>query len=140
MSDRDNRDNKENMFKKLARQHQPQPDSPAPPATPAAPKSPASPAPTASSESAIAKPQRRGRPSVGKQHNPYWRGETYYYYYVRGETELDVAAELLNLKREGLELDKSDLADALLAAWVRWRQGEDIEPLLLEIAPKRPEI
>lgn len=81
---------------------------------------------------------KRGRPSVGKQRNPYWSGETYYYYYVRGETELDVASELLELRREGLEIDKSDLADALLAAWVKWRQGEDIEPYLLDISSRRP--
>ncbi len=115
MSDRENR---ENLFEKLTRKHQPQPASP--------------PAP---SEDIVAK---KRRPPVGKQRNPYWRSQSYYYYYIQGETELDVASELLELRREGLEIDKSDLADALLAAWVRWRQGEDIEPHLLEISPRRP--
>jgi hypothetical protein len=56
---------------------------------------------------------------------------------VKRETDLDIEDELLNLKRQGIELDKSELVDYLLAAWVKWRKGEDSEFLLGEISPRR---
>lgn len=57
--------------------------------------------------------------------------------YIRKETDLDVEDELLQLKRQGIELDKSELVEELLNAWVKWRQGEDSDFLLSEISPRR---
>jgi hypothetical protein len=84
--------------------------------------------------SASPEPKKRGRPATGKRSDPNWIGRTYY---VRKETDLDVEDELLQLKRRGIELDKSELVDSLLEAWVKWRQGEDSEILLSEISPRR---
>jgi hypothetical protein len=79
-------------------------------------------------------PKRRGRPATGKRSDPNWIGRTYY---IRKETDLDVEDELLQLKRQGIEIDKSELVEELLNAWVKWRQGEDSEILLSEISPRR---
>ena len=78
--------------------------------------------------------KRRGRPATGKRSDPNWIGRTYY---IRKETDLDVEDELLQLKRQGIELDKSELVEELLNAWVKWRQGEDSEILLFDISPWR---
>ncbi|HEY9605888.1 MAG TPA: hypothetical protein V6C85_30055 [Allocoleopsis sp.] len=78
--------------------------------------------------------KRRGRPATGKRSDPNWIGRTYY---IRKETDLDVEDELLQLKRQSIELDKSELVDELLNAWVKWRQGEDLDFLLSEISPRR---
>lgn len=69
----------------------------------------------------IPEPKKRGRPATGKRSNPDWIGRTYY---IRKETDLDVESELLKLKREGVELDKSELVDFLLGEWVKSRQGK----------------
>lgn len=79
-------------------------------------------------------PKRRGRPATGKRSDPDWIGRTYY---IRKETDLDVEDELLQLKRQGIELDKSELVEELLGAWVKWRKGEDSDFLLSEISPRR---
>lgn len=79
-------------------------------------------------------PKRRGRPATGKRSDPNWIGRTYY---IRKETDLDVEDELLQLKRQGIELDKSELVEELLNAWVKWRQGEDSDFLLSKISPMR---
>lgn len=105
------------LFKKLVREHsetQPTAPKPTPPDTP--------------------ETKRRGRPATGKRSDPNWIGRTYY---IRKETDLDVEDELLQLKRQGIELDKSELVDELLNAWVKWRQCEDSEILLSEISPRR---
>ncbi len=65
--------------------------------------------------------KKRGRPATGKRSNPDWIGRTYY---IRKETDLDVESELLKLKREGIELDKSELVDFLLSEWVKSCQGD----------------
>jgi hypothetical protein len=78
--------------------------------------------------------KRRGRPATGKRSDPNWIGRTYY---IRKETDLDIEDELLQLKRQGIEIDKSELVEELLNAWVKWRQGEDSEILLSEISPRR---
>ena len=65
--------------------------------------------------------KKRGRPATGKRSNPDWIGRTYY---IRKDTDLDVESELLKLKREGVELDKSELVDFLLGEWVKNRQGD----------------
>lgn len=79
-------------------------------------------------------PQKRGRPATGKRSDPNWIGRTYY---IRKETDLDVEGELLQLKRGDIELDKSELVDSLLVAWVKWRQGENIDFMLSEISPRQ---
>ncbi|MBD1865691.1 MULTISPECIES: hypothetical protein [Trichocoleus] len=79
-------------------------------------------------------PRKRGRPATGKRSDDAWIGRTFY---VQRENDLDVEDELLKLKRQGIEIDKSELVDALLGAWVKWRQGENIEIHLDEITPRR---
>ncbi len=108
------------LFKKLVRERkdvQSTPPQSTPPVTP--PSTP--------------EPKRRGRPATGKRSDPNWIGRTYY---IRKETDLDVEDELLQLKRQGIELDKSELVEELLNAWVKWRQGEDSYFLLSEISPR----
>ena len=85
-------------------------------------------------DSASPESKKRGRPATGKRSDPNWIGRTYY---IRKETDLDVEDELLKLKRRGIELDKSELVDSLLVAWLKWQQGEDSESLLSEISPRR---
>jgi hypothetical protein len=77
---------------------------------------------------------KRGRPATGKRSDPDWIGRTYY---VRKETDFDVEDELVKLKRAGINLDKSELVDFLLAAWVRWRNGENIDIQMSEFSPWR---
>lgn len=79
-------------------------------------------------------PKKRGRPATGKRSDDAWIGRTYY---VRRETDLDVEDALLKLKRQGIEVDKSELVDLLLGAWVKWQQGENIEIYISEITPRR---
>jgi hypothetical protein len=50
---------------------------------------------------------------------------------------LDIEDELLQLKRQGNEIDKSELVEELLTAWMKWRKGENSESLLFEISPRR---
>lgn len=77
-------------------------------------------------------PQRkRGRPATGKR-SAGWIGRTYY---VKQETDLDVEEWLLKLKRQGINVDKSELVEMLLSAWVKWQQGENLELNLVEISP-----
>ena len=78
--------------------------------------------------------KRRGRPATGKRSDPDWIGRTYY---IRRETDFDIEDELIKLKRSGINLDKSELVDFLLAAWVKWRKGENIEIQISEITPRR---
>jgi hypothetical protein len=77
-------------------------------------------------------PKKRGRPATGKRSDDAWIGRTFY---IQRETDLDAEGELLNLRRQGIELDKSELVDKLLAAWVQWRKGENLDFLLAEISP-----
>lgn len=76
----------------------------------------------------------RGRPATGKRSNNDWVGRTYY---IQRDTDLDVEDELLKLKRQGIEVDKSELVDLLLSAWVKWRQGENMEIHISGITPRR---
>jgi hypothetical protein len=76
----------------------------------------------------------RGRPATGKRSDEDWIGRTFY---VKRETDLDIEDELLKLKRQDITLNKSDLVEALLSAWLKYRQGEKAEFLLSEIVPKR---
>lgn len=78
--------------------------------------------------------RKRGRPATGKRSDPGWIGRTYY---IKEETDIDVEMELALLRRQGMEMDKSELVNSLLGAWVKWRQGENSEFLLDEISPRR---
>lgn len=78
--------------------------------------------------------RKRGRPATGKRSDDAWIGRTYY---VKRETDLDVEEELLKLRRQGIDIDKSELVDFLMSAWVKWRQGENIDLLLGEFSPRR---
>jgi hypothetical protein len=73
--------------------------------------------------------RKRGRPATGKRSDDAWIGRTYY---VKRETDLDVEEELLKLRRQGIDIDKSELVDFLMGAWVKWRQGENIDLLIDE--------
>jgi hypothetical protein len=66
--------------------------------------------------------KKKGRPSTGKRSNPDWIGRTYY---VKKEVNFDVADQLLQLKRQGIDLDKSDLVNFLLGEWVKSQQGKN---------------
>ena len=148
-----------NMFKKLAQNRQksnpPEPNTeletkPVPESKPpkktkskAKAKTPAkksTPKPTPEEkppETAIASEEptkKRGRPATGKRSDPDWIGRTYY---IRKETDFDVEDELVKLKREGINIDKSELVDFLLGAWVNWRNGENIDIQISEISPRR---
>ena len=81
-------------------------------------------------------PQKRGRgrPATGKRSDPGWIGRTYY---VREDIDIDVELELALLRREGISLDKSDLVDGLLDAWLKYRQGENASGLFSGISPRR---
>ncbi len=57
---------------------------------------------------------KRGRPATGKRSNIDWYGRTFY---IRKQTDDQLEEALFQLKRSGTEIDKSDLVDALLAAW-----------------------
>lgn len=85
-------------------------------------------------ESPQPKNRKRGRPATGKRSDPGWIGRTYY---VKEETDIDVEMELALLRRQGVEMDKSELVSSLLDAWVKFRQGENAEILLGEISPRR---
>lgn len=78
--------------------------------------------------------KKRGRPATGKRSDPDWIGRTYY---IRKETDFDIEDELVKLKRAGINLDKSELVDFLLGAWVKWRNGENIDIQISEISPRR---
>jgi hypothetical protein len=78
--------------------------------------------------------RKRGRPATGKRSDSDWIGRTYY---VRRETDLDAEEIILKLKRQGIELDKSELVDGLLAAWVSWHKGGNATRLLGEISPRQ---
>ncbi|MDJ0719024.1 MAG: hypothetical protein QNJ54_33170 [Prochloraceae cyanobacterium] len=78
--------------------------------------------------------KKRGRPATGKRSDPNWIGRTYY---IRKETDLDIEDELIKLKRADINLDKSELVDFLLDAWVKWRKGENIDFYISEISPRQ---
>ena len=78
--------------------------------------------------------KKRGRPATGKRSDPDWIGRTFY---IRKENDFDIEDELIKLKRAGINLDKSSLVDFLLAAWVKWRKGENIDLQMYEISPRQ---
>lgn len=119
--------NKPSPFKKLFESREDPPEETEQPTAPAAKSDIPQPAPKP-------EPRKRGRPATGKRSDDAWIGRTYY---VKRETDLDVEEELLKLKRQGIEVDKSELVDLLMAAWVKRQLGENIDLLLDEITPRR---
>lgn len=77
-------------------------------------------------------PRKRGRPATGKRSDGAWVGRTYY---IKRETDLDIGEIILQLRRQGIEVDKSELVDLLLSAWVKWHKGENMEIHLSEVSP-----
>ena len=129
---------KENPFKKAIASHKQTTESVAPEVAPTDEKAePMQETPVAAqpaSQHAPPTPKKRGRPATGKRSDDSWIGRTYY---VKRETDLDVEDALLRLKRQGIEVDKSELVDLLLGAWVKWQQGENIDIHISEITPRR---
>lgn len=78
-------------------------------------------------------PKKRGRPANGKRSNEEWLGRTYY---IRRDVDIDVAMELLKLRRRGIEIDKSELVDTLLSAWLTWRSGGELTPHIAKVTPR----
>jgi hypothetical protein len=78
--------------------------------------------------------KKRGRPATGKRSDDSWTGRTYY---IQRETDLDMEDQLLRLKRQGIDIDKSELVDFLLAAWVKLQKGEKADFRISEITPMR---
>ncbi|NET62466.1 MAG: hypothetical protein F6K47_42135 [Symploca sp. SIO2E6] len=78
--------------------------------------------------------KKRGRPPTGKRSNPDWISRNFY---IQKETDLEVETQLLKLKHLGHNLDKSELVDALLVAWVKWQKGENSDFQLGGISPRQ---
>jgi hypothetical protein len=76
---------------------------------------------------------KKGRPAQGKRSNSEWVARTYY---VRRDTDLAVELEMLKLKSEGVELDKSDIVDAALQAWLGIQRGESVEEAIARLRRK----
>lgn len=114
--------------------------TPTPPAAPAAEPEPPtaiaaeSPAEITPEPTAAPKKKKRGRPATGKRSDDGWIGRTYY---IQEKTDIDIAEELVALRRQGVSLDKSELVDALLSTWVSWRKGEDANNRFGEFSPRR---
>ena len=122
---------KDNPFAKAVKEHKKSVDETEPTVAPLEASEPV----TLPKEPIVAELERKcGRPATGKRSNDAWIGRTYY---VKRETDLDVEDELLKLKRSGVDVDKSELVNLLLGAWVKWQQGENIEMRLSEITPRR---
>ncbi|MEY3298925.1 MAG: hypothetical protein RLZZ597_2185 [Cyanobacteriota bacterium] len=119
-------DNKENPFKAMMAARQREPSN-----TPSeqAAKSPSHQVNNKNPDA----PAPKAKP-LSKRQDPDWITRTYY---VKKSTDLEVEDEMLALRREGVELDKSDVVDAMLAAWVAYRRGMAPEHALEQVSPKR---
>lgn len=65
--------------------------------------------------------RKRGRPANGKRSDPDWIGRTFY---VRKQTDTKLEDAIRKLRRSGIDVDKSQLVDALLYAWAAVELGE----------------
>lgn len=77
---------------------------------------------------------KRGRPATGKRSDPDWVGRTYY---IERKTDLDIEGELFQLKRQGIEIDKSELVNNLLSAWAECRKSGISKFQISEILKKQ---
>lgn len=82
-------------------------------------------------------PRKRGRPANGKRSDPEWIGRTFY---VRKQTDIKLEDAIRKLRRASIDVDKSQLVDALLYAWAAVELGEadDLELSDILEKPKRP--
>jgi hypothetical protein len=80
--------------------------------------------------------KKRGRPATGKRSDPQWYGRTFY---IRKSTDVIVERVLYDLKRRGVDLDKSDLTDALLAGWAAVYLGAQDDFLISDILKYLPD-
>lgn len=78
--------------------------------------------------------KKRGRPATGKRSDEGWIGRAFY---VEESTDIDLEAEINQLRREGVKMDKSDLVNSCLIAWLKWRKGEQPSKCLIDISPRR---
>ena len=92
------------------------------------------PPPAAKSEIVPTAKKKRGRPATGKRSDEGWISRAFY---VEESTDIDIETELAQLRREGIKLDKSDLVNSCLIAWLKWRQGENPSKSLGGISPRR---
>ena len=95
--------------------------APAPTKSPARLKPKPSKAKSKPAPNATAPKRKRGRPANGKRSDPGWFGRTFY---IRKDTDERLEHALYTLKRSGFEVDKSQLADALLNAWAAVELGQ----------------
>jgi hypothetical protein len=71
---------------------------------------------------------------LSKRQDPEWFTRTYY---CKKSTDMEVEEELLALKRQGVEMDKSDLVEALLSSWVEYRRGMAPAAAWKRVSPRR---
>lgn len=78
--------------------------------------------------------KKRGRPATGKRSDEAWISRAFY---IEESTDIDLEAELTQLRREGVKMDKSELVNSCLVAWLKWRQGENPSKSLGSISARR---
>lgn len=78
--------------------------------------------------------KKRGRPATGKRSDDRWISRAFY---VEESTDEDLEDEIVKLRREGIKMDKSDLVNSCLIAWLEWRKGEQPSKCLSDISPRR---
>lgn len=83
------------------------------------------------SQAPAATPPESPRPG-SKRQDPGWITRTYY---VRKSTDIDLEEELARLRRQGIELDKSDLVNAVLEGWIAYRKGAPPESAWHSVSP-----
>lgn len=107
-----------------------------PPAKPPRPLKPTRKPPTKSAKrhpNSTELKRKRGRPANGKRSDPGWFGRTFY---IRRDTDERLEQALYTLKQSGIEVDKSQLADALLNAWAAVELGQADDFLISAILEK----
>lgn len=78
--------------------------------------------------------KKRGRPATGKRSDEAWISRAFY---IEDSTDIDIEDELTQLRREGVKMDKSELVNSCLVAWLKWRQGENSSKCLGSISDRR---
>lgn len=78
--------------------------------------------------------KKLGRPATGKRSDAGWISRAFY---IEESTDIDIEGELNKLRREGVKMDKSELVNSCLIAWLKWRQGESASKSLGSISSMR---
>ena len=78
--------------------------------------------------------KKRGRPATGKRSDDGWISRAFF---VEEITDIELEEEIRKLRREGVRMDKSDLVNSCLVAWLKWRKGEQPSKCLNEISSRR---